>query len=63
MTMTELLAQVIEEFRALGYKAIAYGPEFWLALCGLALAGVFVIFILLFVDPKLEDGEDDDKEG
>lgn len=42
-----ITAQMIAEIKALGWRCIAYGPEFWLAFPLFCLVG-FVIGFLIF---------------
>jgi hypothetical protein len=60
MTMADFWAQVLAEFKALGWDCVMYGPEFWLAICGLAGAAGLAVLVSLFVMPRLDEGEEDD---
>ena len=47
--MSDFLATVAAEFRALGWRCVAYGPEFWLViptLCGALVLAVVVGFLI-----------------
>jgi len=40
---------IVAEFKALGLRCIAYGPEFWLGVSALAGAGIVAVLAGLFV--------------
>ena len=47
--MRDFWACVAAEFRALGWRCVAYGPEFWLgvaALCGVVALAIVVCVLL-----------------
>lgn len=52
--MRETWYYIIAEFRALGLRCVAYGPEFWLAIA--AIGGVAVLGMIVSI---LVFGEDD----
>lgn len=45
---------IVEEFKALGLRCVAYGPEFWLALAVIcwAIAGMIMIGYSIWRDKK-----------
>ena len=56
--MRETWYYIVEEFRALGLRCVACGPEFWLALaaiCGMVCVALVVGWVVF----KDEEGDDE----
>lgn len=54
--MRETWYYIVAEFKALGLRCVAYGPEFWLAVTAVAGAVVVAAMVRLI----LWEGEDND---
>ena len=59
--MHDILAQAVDELRALGIYCLARGPEAWLALVAVCIYGVGVISGLFLAALLSANGRDDDK--
>ena len=60
--MSTITAQMIAEFKALGWRCVAHGPEAWLgiaAVCGVLCVGVFAGMLLAALLGA--NGRDDDE--
>ena len=55
--MRETWYYIIAEFRALGLRCVAHGPEFWLAVTAIACVAVLgmIVSILVFMEDDKHD--------
>lgn len=59
--MADIIAQAIDEFKALGFWCVVHGPEIWLCVAALCVASA--IFILgMWAAALLSANREDDDE-
>lgn len=62
MTMADFWRCVLDEIKSLGWDCVVYGPEFWLAMAALAIAGILVCLVGALVIPRLDDEKEEDDD-